>query len=204
MSVKSNGSLPELTLDDFDSHGVKQIMDQVIKTYPVACCFLALEDLRRRVLRVKAPHGMLSKQLPFDSIARHHLERSLPIIICDASTVPRVSGDPLVTGPPCARFYVGAPLMFAKNMCVGTLCIMDPSPRESFSLNQCEMLVEFAEQIMNIYRAVSTKPSPDFANYSVYTVFELPQMDSSSSLSDKLGDKLNSDHVRENEDNSCE
>ncbi|CAE8612688.1 unnamed protein product [Polarella glacialis] len=188
--VKSNESLPDVSLNDFDRHGVKKIMDQVIKTYPVACCFLAFEDGSRQVLSVKAANGIAAKQLPFHCMARHHIARSLPIIVCDTGKVERVRQDPLVLGPPFARFYVGAPLMNEQSTCVGTLCIMDTSPRDSFTLFQCEMLVQFAEQIMDIYRAGSGKQKGDFASWHVCSNVMLPDIAKYATEASNLEDLL--------------
>ncbi|WP_267420223.1 MULTISPECIES: GAF domain-containing protein [unclassified Curtobacterium] len=53
-----------------------------------------------------------------------------PVVVPDATLDPRFSSLPAVTGEPGIRFYAGAPLTMPDGTPVGTLCIMDPRPRE--------------------------------------------------------------------------
>ncbi|MBG0831451.1 GAF domain-containing protein [Planomonospora sp. ID67723] len=60
-----------------------------------------------------------------------------PYVICvrevvevpDAAADERFRDDPVVTGQPHARFYAGAPVVSATNHALGTVCVMDHSPR---------------------------------------------------------------------------
>ncbi len=42
---------------------------------------------------------------------------------------PRFDNNPIVTGDPQIRFYVGFPLFVQDNLALGTLCLVDFHPR---------------------------------------------------------------------------
>src|SRR5262245_12457768 len=63
------------------------------------------------------------------------------VVTTDASSDPRFSCNPYVTGPPNVRFYAGAPLASPEGPIIGTLCVLDVVPRE-FSREDGEALVQ--------------------------------------------------------------
>jgi diguanylate cyclase (GGDEF)-like protein/PAS domain S-box-containing protein len=65
----------------------------------------------------------------------------------DASSDPRFCENPLVVGPPHARYYLGAPLVTPEGLSIGTLCILDTAPRH---LNDADKrhLMAMARQVM--------------------------------------------------------
>jgi len=54
------------------------------------------------------------------------------LVTLDASRDPRFRDNPLVTGDPFIRFYAGAPIHTADGHAIGTVCVLDPHPRERF------------------------------------------------------------------------
>ncbi len=69
------------------------------------------------------------------------------MVVPDAQSDPRFRDNPLVTGEPGIRFYAGAPLLTPEGEALGTLCVIDRTPRE-FSAAQQQTLVLLARQVM--------------------------------------------------------
>ena len=71
----------------------------------------------------------------------------VPLLVPDASSDPRFSGNPLVKGPPGIRSYAGVALEAPGGHALGTLCVMDFEPRE-LSAEKLEVLRALARQVM--------------------------------------------------------
>lgn len=66
-----------------------------------------------------------------------------PLVIPDARADQQASGNDLVTGPPCVRFYAAVPLTTGDGFRVGTLCAIDTEPR-SITTEELEVLQDLA------------------------------------------------------------
>lgn len=53
-----------------------------------------------------------------------------PLVVSDATADPRFFDNPVVTGEPGVRFYAGIPIHNDEGYAVGTLCVLDTSPRQ--------------------------------------------------------------------------
>ncbi|KAI6133531.1 Fph type histidine kinase [Pisolithus croceorrhizus] len=71
-----------------------------------------------------------------------------PTIVLDTHTDWRFAKNPLVIGSPYARFYAGAPLRTQDGYNIGSLSLMDDSPRSDFTPRQRHTLKEFAAIVM--------------------------------------------------------
>ncbi len=65
----------------------------------------------------------------------------------DAAEDERFRNNPLVTGDPMIRFYAGAPLVTQSGSAMGTLCIIDQSPRH-LTPQQIDALSALARQVV--------------------------------------------------------
>ena len=77
----------------------------------------------------------------------HTIRAAEVLVVEDATLDPRFSNNPLVTGEPGIRFYAGAPLILQSGEALGSLCIIDRSPR-AFTPGQREQLQDLAALVV--------------------------------------------------------
>lgn len=77
----------------------------------------------------------------------HAIIQDNAFVVPDAQQDARFSNNPLVTGDPHIRFYAGLPLTNPEGFNLGTLCVIDRTPRE-LSDAQIEALRILARQVM--------------------------------------------------------
>lgn len=95
----------------------------------------------------KTELGLQKRSLPRNCAVCSHvvLQRGdEPLVILDTLEDWRFAKNPLVTSGPNIRFYAGAPLKTSDGYNIGTLSIIDDSPRSEFSPRQRHTLKEFA------------------------------------------------------------
>lgn len=78
------------------------------------------------------------------------------LIIPDATLDDRTANNPYVTSEPKIRFYAGAPLVTPDGFVLGSLCVIDRTPRE-LSHCQLDILKRLSNQVVQLmeYRRVS-------------------------------------------------
>lgn len=97
----------------------------------------------------KSRHGLeVSETCRRDSFCGHAIAGDGVMVVPDAAADPRFARNPLVTGAPHIRFYAGAPLVLADGQKIGTLCVIDPAPREGFCEREAEILALMARQVV--------------------------------------------------------
>lgn len=78
----------------------------------------------------KSSVGLECTETPRDvSFCGHTILRDDPLIVENALADERFADNPLVTGPPFFRFYVGFPLNDGEGNNLGTICAIDSKPR---------------------------------------------------------------------------
>ncbi len=102
---------------------------QAIADVPMA--FMSLVDEERQWF--KSAIGLELKETARNiAFCDHAIRNDKVMVVLDAAIDPRFADNPLVTGPPHIRFYAGAPIISPQGYAVGTLCLSDTDPRESF------------------------------------------------------------------------
>lgn len=81
------------------------------------------------------------------SFCVHALDVERVLVIPDATKDERFADNPLVTGDAHIRFYAGAPVRSADGHSLGTLCIMDTTPREPLDDDQITTLTDLATMV---------------------------------------------------------
>ncbi len=103
---------------------------------------VSLVDERREWLKAKVGLGQ-SEVGRASSFGAHALVASEPLVVHDAQNDARFCKHPWVTGEPHARFYAAATLRTPSGLPLGTLSVLDRSPRE-LDAEQLAMLQELA------------------------------------------------------------
>lgn len=81
------------------------------------------------------------------SFCSHAILADEPLIIHDALLDSRFSDNPLVCEEPKIRFYAGFPLIFNKDLRLGTICLISREPRKLDSI-QVKIMQLLAKQIV--------------------------------------------------------
>jgi|HubBroStandDraft_5_1064220.scaffolds.fasta_scaffold22138_4 diguanylate cyclase (GGDEF)-like protein len=107
---------------------------------------MTLIDEHRQWFKSKV--GVGSQETPRDiAFCSQAINDNQAFIVPDAKRDPRFADNPLVLGEPHIRFYAGLPLTNPDGFNLGTLCVLDRTPRE-LSEQQIEALRILARQVI--------------------------------------------------------
>ncbi|PYE53757.1 GAF domain-containing protein [Deinococcus yavapaiensis] len=134
------GSLPEHAFDRL-AHLAARILDT-----PIALVSLVVEDRQWFKACVGLDIRETERVLSF---CAHAISQDDVFVVNDASLDPRFEHNALVTDEPNIRFYAGAPLVTPEGFKLGTLCVIDVSPRATFGEKERETLRDLAAIVVD-------------------------------------------------------
>jgi len=121
---------PEQAFDD-----LTLLASFVCKT-PIALISLVDEDRQWFKSKIGMDACQTSRDIAFCSVA---IQQTDVMVVPDTLQDERFRDNPLVVSGPRIRFYAGAPLINEEGYALGTLCVVDRTPRE-FGADQKEAL----------------------------------------------------------------
>jgi len=96
----------------------------------------------------KAVRGLESKEMQIsETFCRFTMAGDAPMVVEDAATDARFADSPLVNNGTGIRFYAGVPLRTRDGYNLGTLCAIDPKPRQ-FGAKDVAIMEELARVVM--------------------------------------------------------
>lgn len=131
-------SEPEQAFDDL------ALLASYICRTPIALISLVDENRQWFKSRIGVFISETSRQVAFCSTA---ILQSDVFVVPDTLQDERFRNNPLVLSEPSIRFYAGAPLITEEGYALGTLCVIDRTPRE-FSPDQKEALKALSRLVL--------------------------------------------------------
>jgi signal transduction histidine kinase len=141
------------TLEEKDYDDMTAIAAEICGT-PIA--LISLIDDKRQWF--KSHHGLNATETPKEiAFCAHAINDPEHVfIIQDARTDIRFHDNPLVTKDPHVIFYAGVPLISENNFPLGTLCVIDHTPK-ILSQSQIQSLTALANQVVNLLKLRKSK-----------------------------------------------
>ncbi len=122
---------------------VAELVQQIIGV-PMAAVTLIDADTQW----VRASRGLAIEQTPrADAFCNYTIAQHGPFAVNDAALDPRFATNPMVTGEPRIRSYLGVPLTTPDGYNVGSLCAIDNEPRQ-FDRAQGDIMKKLAEIVV--------------------------------------------------------
>ena len=129
----------------------EQIYEDVTALASLICgtpmSMISLVDADRQWFKSEVGLNGLRETPRSQSFCAHTLGTARTLIVKDATQDQRFKDNPAVQGAPGVRFYAGAPIIEADGHVLGTVCVIDTTPRE-LSLIQVAALEALARHVM--------------------------------------------------------
>jgi len=139
-------------LDTPPSESFDRITSLAAQALRVPILLLCLVDESRQWFRSSV--GLETTETSRDiSFCGHVVFDRRPLSVVDATQDQRFADNPLVTGAPHIRAYMGVPLFTLDAQPIGTICAIDVQPRQ-FREQEVETLTKFAKLVEETLHAM--------------------------------------------------
>lgn len=136
-------------LDGARDPGLDRLTELCANLFDTSFAFVSLIDAERQWFF--SAHGSDIKETCRDvSFCDHAIAAEGMLYVPDALDDPRFANNPLVTGPPQIRSYLGQAISSADGFFLGALCVIDQRPREfdEADREQLLLLAKVAEDLI--------------------------------------------------------
>lgn len=115
---------------DFDAQGVFDRIGRIAATaFDVPMAYVSLFDAERQWIQTS--DGTQMDGVPIEETLCFHTLRHGDVLVVEDTTLdPAFASNRFVMETPFVRFYAGAPLLMGSDAPMGTLCVVDYSPRK--------------------------------------------------------------------------
>ena len=158
-------------LDTAPEEALDNITQLTAKIFRVPISFIALVDRDRQWFKSRV--GLKPNELSrTDAFCDHTIRADTILVVPDATQDERFKANPLVTGELGIRFYCGIPLRTPEGHNIGTLCVIDRTPRwltpDELKLleplgRQVEIELELRRRLMLLSEAFEAGTSRDLS-----------------------------------------
>ncbi len=139
-------------LDSKPEFAFDAIVSKAKETFNVPIVAISLLDHHRQWFKAKI--GLDVSETPRDiAFCAHTIMNDNVMCISDATQDERFAENPLVTGDTHIRFYAGAPIIIPEELIIGTLCVIDTKPHDTFTDEKKELLQEMADSVRDLIYA---------------------------------------------------
>ncbi len=142
-------------LDSAPEHTFDAIVGNVARALNVPIALVSLIDETRQWFKARV--GLDASETPRDlAFCAHAILEPRPFVVPDSAADQRFADNPLVTGAPHVRSYLGAPLIDHAGHAFGTLCAIDHVPRSwtPAEIQQIETLATLVTELLVQRRAL--------------------------------------------------
>ncbi|MGQ7862565.1 sensor domain-containing phosphodiesterase [Pseudomonas sp. 32A] len=133
--------------DDQDDEVFEKMISITSEYFSAPIALISIVDKHQQWFRARI--GIEQRATPRGvSFCAHSLQDRKALEVLDAQKDERFKDNPMVTGAPFIRYYASAPLLTPDGFSLGSLCIIDTSPRGPMSKRDAVMLVHFAHLVV--------------------------------------------------------
>ncbi len=141
-ALRSYGLLDTACETNFDS-----VAKLAAKLTGASASMITLVDSERQWFKARFACDLIETPRDHAMCAHAILEPHEALVVPDTHQDLRFADNPLVLNEPKIRFYAGQPLVNPEGMALGTLCVIDPEPRD-LTEDQRHTLKVLADSLM--------------------------------------------------------